>query len=185
MRKTASILLTLMMCLLLAACGGKDSSEEGKRGDLGKLIDLTPEGNTVITGIQLEHQGVWRDEPEIEEIVSKYGFSKTSAYYEFELNEYFAVYVKSSTNEKFTNYLVRYNSAADYKSLSESSVKQLCIDKSLDYTYPSETDEYGDMGCLRVDEENGGSTGEYAVVIFRAGKPEAMIRINIVPSTLS
>ena len=39
------------------------------------------------------------------------------------------------------------------------------------------------MGGLCVDKQKGGATGLYAVVIFRFGKPEAMIKIKVVPST--
>ena len=39
------------------------------------------------------------------------------------------------------------------------------------------------MGGLCVFRDKGCTTGTYAVVIFRFGKPEAMVKINIVPST--
>ena len=125
---------------------------------------------------------MWRDDPEIEEIVQKYGFSDTSEYYEFELNECFEVYIKASTRDTFTCYVVKYDEKKDYKTITEDEIKHSCIDKSLEDQSPDEKN-YGDMGGLCVDKQKGGATGIYAVVIFRFGKPEAMIKIKIVPST--
>ena len=169
------------MCVVCTSCLDDDSSED-KRGELGKLQALTPYGSTVITGIQLEHQAMWRDDPEIDEIVSKHGFSDTSEFYEFELNECIEVYLKSSTRDTFTCYMVKFDENKDYKTITEDEIKHSCIDKTLEDRYPDESD-YGDMGGLSVDKEKGGSTGIYAIVIFRFGKPEAMIKVKIVPST--
>ena len=36
---------------------------------------------------------------------------------------------------------------------------------------------------MKVEKEKGGSTGTYALVFFRFGKPEAMIKFRVVPST--
>ena len=183
MKRAFTLILALVMCAACTACLDKNSSSKAdKRGDLGKLTALTPYGSTVITGIQLEHQAMWRDDPEIEEIVQKHGFSDTSEYYEFELNECFEVYIKASTRDTFTCYVVKYDENKDYKTITEDEIKHSCIDKSLEDQYPDEKN-YGDMGGLCVDKQKGGATGLYAVVIFRFGKPEAMIKIKVVPST--
>lgn len=183
MKRAVILLCAVVMCVVCCSCDLFDnSSKKDKRGDLGKLEALTPSGSTVITGIQLEHQAMWRDDPEIDEIVSKYGFSKTSEYYEFELNECFEVYLKASTRDTFTNYIVKYEDGKDYKNITEDEIRSICLFKGPEDTTPDEKD-YGDMGGLSVDKEKGGSTGTYAVVIFRFGKPEAMIKIRIVPST--
>ena len=184
MKKTGRIiclLCTMVMCFALVSCFDESSSKTDKRGDMGKLIALTPYNSTVIKGVQLEHQGMWIDEPEIDEIVKKSGFSAVSDYYEFELGEWFGVYIKSSTRDTFTNYLVKYDESKDYKSITEDEIKGICLDKSLEDTEPDEKD-YGYMGCLKVEKDKG-STGTYAVVIFRFGKPEAMMKVKIVPST--
>lgn len=170
------------MCVMCTSCDLFDSSKKDTRGDLGKLTALTPYGSTVIKGVQLEHQGAWIDEPEIDEIVKKSGFSDTSDYYEFELGELFAVYIKSSTRDTFTNYLVKFDENEDYKNITEDEVKHSCLSKSREDEEPDENDN-GYMGCLSVDKDKGGSTGIYAVVIFRFGKPEAMMKVRIVPST--
>ena len=183
MKRVITLILALVMCIICTACLDKNSSSKAdKRGDLGKLTALTPYGSTVITGIQLEHQAMWRDDPEIEEIVQKHGFSDTSEYYEFELNECFEVYIKASTRDTFTCYVVKLDEKKDYKTITEDEIKHSCIDKSLEDQYPDEKN-YGDMGGLCVDKQKGGATGIYAVVIFRFGKPEAMIKIKVVPST--
>ncbi len=169
------------MCVVCTSCLDDDSSED-KRGELGKLQALTPYGSTVITGIQLEHQAMWRDDPEIDEIVSKHGFSDTSEYYEFELNECIEVYLKSSTRDTFTCYIVKYDDKKDYKTITEDEIKHSCIDKTLEDRYPDESD-YGDMGGMKVEKEKGGTTGTYALIFFRFGKPEAMIKFRVVPST--
>lgn len=183
MKRAFTLILALVMCVACTACLDKNSSSKAdKRGDLGKLTALTPYGSTVITGIQLEHQAMWRDDPEIEEIVQKHGFSATSEYYEFELNECFEVYIKASTRDTFTCYVVKYDENKDYKTITEDEIKHSCIDKSLEDQYPDEKN-YGDMGGLCVDKQKGGATGIYAVVIFRFGKPETMIKIKVVPST--
>lgn len=183
MKRAFTLILSLVMCVACTACLDKNSSSKAdKRGDLGKLTALTPYGSTVITGIQLEHQAMWRDDPEIEEIVQKHGFSDTSEYYEFELNECFEVYIKASTRDTFTCYVVKLDENKDYKTITEDEIKHSCIDKSLEDQYPDEKN-YGDMGGLCVDKQKGGATGIYAVVIFRFGKPEAMIKIKVVPST--
>lgn len=184
MKKFVVLLCALVMCVMCTACDLFDSSSKSKdkRGDLGKLTALTPYGSTVITGIQLEHQAMWRDDPEIEEIVQKHGFSATSEYYEFELNEWFEVYIKASTRDTFTCYVVKYDENKDYKTITEDEIKHSCVFKGLEDQYPDEKN-YGDMGGFSVDKEKGGATGIYAVVIFRFGKPEAMIKIRIVPST--
>ena len=183
MKRVITLILALVMCAACTACLDKNSSSKAdKRGDLGKLTALTPYGSTVITGIQLEHQAMWRDDPEIEEIVQKHGFSDTSEYYEFELNECFEVYIKASTRDTFTCYVVKYDENKDYKTITEDEIKHSCIDKSLEDQYPDEKN-YGDMGGLCVDKQKDGATGIYAVVIFRFGKPEAMIKIKVVPST--
>jgi hypothetical protein len=183
MKRAFTLILALVMCVACTACLDKNSSSKAdKRGDLGKLTALTPYGSTVITGIQLEHQAMWRDDPEIEEIVQKHGFSDTSEYYEFELNECFEVYIKASTRDTFTSYIVKYDENKDYKTITEDEIKHSCIDKSLEDQYPDEKN-YGDMGGLCVDKQKGGATGIYAVVIFRFGKPEAMVKIKVVPST--
>lgn len=183
MKRLVSLICALVMCVMLAGCfDNASSSKADKRGDLGKLEALTPYGSTVITGIQLEHQAMWRDDPEIDEIVKKSGFSSVSDYYEFELNEPFAVYVKSSTRDTFTDYVVKYDENKDYKNITESEIKSICLDKSLEDKYPDEND-YGFMDCTSVDMDKGGSTGIYAVVFFRFGKPEAMIKFRVVPST--
>ncbi len=183
MKRFILVLCAAVMCVMCTACDLFDSSsKKDTRGDLGKLTALTPYGSTVIKGVQLEHQGAWIDELEIDEIVKKSGFSDISDYYEFELNELFAVYIKSSTRDTFTNYLVKYDENKDYKNITEDEIKHSCLDKSLEDNEPDEKD-YGYMGCLKVDKEKGGSTGTYAVVIFRFGKPEAMMKIKIVPST--
>lgn len=180
-KRLFTLICAVVMCVVCTSCLDDDSSED-KRGDLGKLQALTPYGSTVITGIQLEHQAMWRDDPEIDEIVSKHGFSDTSEFYEFELNECIEVYLKSSTRDTFTSYIVKYDEKKDYKTITEDEIKHSCIDKSLEDKYPDESN-YGDMGGLSVDKEKGGSTGIYAIVIFRFGKPEAMIKVKIVPST--
>lgn len=183
MKRAFTLILALVMCAACTACLDKNSSSKAdKRGDLGKLTALTPYGSTVITGIQLEHQAMWRDDPEIEEIVQKHGFSDTSEYYEFELNECFEVYIKASTRDTFTCYVVKYDEKKDYKTITEDEIKHSCVFKGLEDQYPDEKN-YGDMGGLCVDKEKGGATGLYAVVIFRFGKPEAMIKIKVVPST--
>ena len=180
-KRLLTVMCAVVMCVVCTSCLDDDSSED-KRGDLGKLEALTPYGSTVITGIQLEHQAMWRDDPEIDEIVSKHGFSDTSEFYEFELNECIEVYLKSSTRDTFTCYMVKFDENKDYKTITEDEIKHSCIDKTLEDRYPDESD-YGDMGGLSVDKEKGGSTGIYAIVIFRFGKPEAMIKVKIVPST--
>ncbi len=183
MKRAFTVICVLVMCIICTACLDKNSSSKAdKRGDLGKLTTLTPYGSTVITGIQLEHQAMWRDDPEIEEIVQKHGFSDTSEYYEFELNECFEVYIKASTRDTFTCYVVKLDEKKDYKTITEDEIKHSCIDKSLEDQYPDEKN-YGDMGGMKVEKEKGGATGIYAVVIFRFGKPEAMIKIKVVPST--
>ena len=184
MKRFICTVVAAVLCLFMCSCDlfGKDSSEKDKRGDLGKLTALTPYGSTVITGIQLEHQGAWRDEPEIDEIVKEHGFSDTSEYYEFELEEWFEVYIKASTRDTFTNYVVKFDENKDYKTITEDEIKHSCIDKSDEDKAPDEKN-YGDMGAMSVDKKDGGDTGVYAVVIFRFGKPEAMIKIRIVPST--
>ena len=183
MKRAFTLILALVMCVACTACLDKNSSSKAdKRGDLGKLTALTPYGSTVITGIQLEHQAMWRDDPEIEEIVQKHGFSDTSEYYEFELNEWFEVYIKASTRDTFTCYVVKLDEKKDYKTITEDEIKHSCIDKSLEDQYPDEKN-YGDMGGLCVDKEKGGTTGTYALIFFRFGKPEAMIKIKVVPST--
>ncbi len=183
MKRAFTLILALVMCVACTACLDKNSSSKAdKRGDLGKLTALTPYGSTVITGIQLEHQAMWRDDPEIEEIVQKHGFSDTSEYYEFELNECFEVYIKASTRDTFTCYVVKLDKNKDYKTITEDEIKHSCIDKSLEDQYPDEKN-YGDMGGLCVDKQKDGATGLYAVVIFRFGKPEAMVKIKVVPST--
>lgn len=183
MKRAFTLILALVMCVACTACLDKNSSSKAdKRGDLGKLTALTPYGSTVITGIQLEHQAMWRDDPEIEEIVQKHGFSDTSEYYEFELNECFEVYIKASTRDTFTCYVVKYDENKDYKTITEDEIKHSCIDKSLEDQYPDEKN-YGDMGGLCVDKQKGGTTGTYALILFRFGKPEAMIKIKVVPST--
>lgn len=183
MKRAFTLILAIVMCVACTACLDKNSSSKAdKRGDLGKLTALTPYGSTVITGIQLEHQAMWRDDPEIEEIVQKHGFSDTSEYYEFELNEWFEVYIKASTRDTFTCYVVKLDENKDYKTITEDEIKHSCIDKSLEDQYPDEKN-YGDMGGLCVDKQKGGATGLYAVVIFRFGKPEAMIKIKVVPGT--
>ncbi len=180
-KRLLTVMCAVVMCVVCTSCLDDDSSED-KRGELGKLQALTPYGSTVITGIQLEHQAMWRDDPEIDEIVSKHGFSDTSEFYEFELNECIEVYFKSSTRDTFTCYMVKFDENKDYKTITEDEIKHSCIDKSLEDQYPDESN-YGDMGGLSVDKEKGGSTGIYAIVIFRFGKPEAMIKVKIVPST--
>lgn len=183
MKRVFTVICALVMCIICTACLDKNSSSKAdKRGDLGKLEALTPYGSTVITGIQLEHQAAWRDDPEIEEIVQKHGFSATSEYYEFELNECFEVYIKASTRDTFTCYVVKYDENKDYKTITEDEIKHSCVFKGLEDQYPDEKN-YGDIGGFSVDKEKGGATGIYAVVIFRFGKPEAMIKIRVVPST--
>lgn len=184
MKKVVVLLCALVMCVMCTACDLFDSSSKSKdkRGDLGKLTALTPYGSTVITGIQLEHQAMWIDEPEIDEIVKKSGFSATSDYYEFELNEWFEVYIKASTRDTFTCYVVKYDENKDYKTITEDEIKHSCLDKSLEDKYPDEKN-YGDMGTMEIYKEKGGTTGIYALIFFRFGKPEAMIKIRIVPST--
>ena len=183
MKRSICIICALVMCLALCSCDlFDDSSKKDKRGDLGKLEALTPSGSTVITGIQLEHQAMWRDDPEIEQIVQKHGFSDTSEYYEFELNEWFELYIKSSTRDTFTCYVVKLDEKKDYKTITEDEIKHSCVFKGFEDQYPDESN-YGDMGGFSVDKEKGGATGIYAVVIFRFGKPEAMIKIKVVPST--
>lgn len=183
MKRVFTLILALVMCVACTACLDKNSSSKAdKRGDLGKLEALTPYGSTVITGIQLEHQAMWRDDPEIEEIVQKHGFSDTSEYYEFELNECFEVYIKASTRDTFTCYVVKYDENKDYKTITEDEIKHSCVFKGLEDQYPDEKN-YGDIGGFSVDKQKGGATGLYAVVIFRFGKPEAMIKIKVVPST--
>lgn len=174
--------MAVVMCVMCTACFDEESSSGDKRGDLGKLEALTPYGSTVITGIQLEHQAMWRDDPEIEKIVQDHGFSEISECYEFELNEWFEVYIKSSTRDTFTSYIVKYEDGKDYKSITEDEIKHSCIDKSLEDQYPDESN-YGDLGGMKVEKEKGGSTGTYALVFFRFGKPEAMIKFRVVPST--
>ena len=181
-KRLFTLICAVAMCVVCTSCLDDSSSEADKRGELGKLQALTPYGSTVITGIQLEHQAMWRDDPEIDEIVSKHGFSDTSEFYEFELNECIEVYLKSSTRDTFTCYMVKFDENKDYKTINEDEIKHSCIDKTLEDRYPDESD-YGDMGGLSVDKEKGGSTGIYAIVIFRFGKPEAMIKVKIVPST--
>jgi hypothetical protein len=180
-KRLFTLICAVAMCVVCTSCLDDDSSED-KRGDLGKLEALTPYGSTVITGIQLEHQAMWRDDPEIDEIVSKHGFSDTSEFYEFELNECIEVYLKSSTRDTFICYMVKFDENKDYKTITEDEIKHSCIFKGPEDHYPDESN-YGDMGGLSVDKEKGGSTGIYAIVIFRFGKPEAMIKVKIVPST--
>ena len=180
-KRLLTVMCAVVMCVVCTSCLDDDSSED-KRGDLGKLQALTPYGSTVITGIQLEHQAMWRDDPEIDEIVSKHGFSDTSEYYEFELNECIEVYLKSSTRDTFTCYMVKYDDKKDYKTITEDEIKHSCIDKTLEDRYPDESD-YGDMGGMKVEKEKGGTTGTYALIFFRFGKPEAMIKFRVVPST--
>ena len=183
MKRLFCVVCALVMCLAFTGCfDKKSSSEKDKRGDLGKLTALTPSGSTVIKGVQLEHQGAWTDEPEIDEIVKKSGFSDTSDYYEFELNENFGVYIKSSTRDTFTCYVVKFDENKDYKNITEDEIKGICFDKSLEDKYPDEKNN-GDMGTMEIYEDKGGTTGTYAVVFFRFGKPEAMMKIKIVPST--
>lgn len=183
MKRLVSVICAVVMCVMLTAClGDKSSSKTDKRGDLGKLTALTPYGSTVITGVQLEHQSAWIDEPEIDEIVKKSGFSATSDYYEFELNENFGVYIKSSTRDTFTAYVIKYDENKDYKNITEDEVKSICFDKSLEDKYPDENN-YGDMGTMEIYKDQGGTTGIYALIFFRFGKPEAMVKIRIVPST--
>ncbi len=180
-KRLLTVMCAVVMCVVCTSCLDDDSSED-KRGELGKLQALTPYGSTVITGIQLEHQAMWRDDPEIDEIVSKHGFSDTSEYYEFELNECIEVYLKSSTRDTFTCYIVKYDDKKDYKTITEDEIKHSCIDKTLEDRYPDESD-YGDMGGMKVEKEKGGTTGTYALIFFRFGKPEAMIKFRVVPST--
>ncbi len=183
MKRFILVLCAAVMCLMCTACDLFDSSsKKDKRGDLGKLKTLTPYGSTVITGVQLEHQGSWRDDPEIEEIAKEHGFSDTSEFYEFELDEFFEIYIKSSTRDNLTNYIVKFDENKDYKTITEDEINRICIDKTPWDTAPNEN-HYGDMGGLSVDKKDGGSTGIYALVIFRFGKPEAMMKIKIVPST--
>ncbi len=181
-KRLSVLLMAVVMCVMCTACFDDESSSGDKRGDLGKLEALTPYGSTVITGIQLEHQAMWRDDPEIEKIVQDHGFSEISECYEFELNEWFEVYIKSSTRDTFTSYIVKYEDGKDYKSITEDEIKHSCIDKSLEDQYPDESN-YGDLGGMKVEKEKGGSTGTYALVFFRFGKPEAMIKFRVVPST--
>ena len=184
MKRAVFIICAVVMCVMCCSCDlfVKDRKNKDKRGDLGKLEALTPSGSTVITGIQLEHQAAWRDDPEIDEIVKNHGFSDTSEYYEFELNECFEVYLKASTRDTFTSFVVKYDEDKDYKNITEDEIKSICLFRGPEDNEPDENN-YGDMGGLSVDREKGGSTGIYAVVIFRFGKPEAMIKIRIVPST--
>ena len=183
MKRVVFIICAVVMCVMCTSCDLFDSSsKQDKRGDLGKIIGLGSGGSTVITGIQLEHQAAWRDDPEIDEIVKNHGFSDTSEYYEFELNECFEVYLKASTRDTFTSFVVKYDEDKDYKNITEDEIKSICLFRGLEDNEPDESN-YGDMGGLSVDQEKGGSTGIYAVVIFRFGKPEAMIKIRIVPST--
>ena len=77
---------------------------------------------------------------------------------------------------------MKYDEDKDYKNITEDEIKSICLFRGLEDNEPDENN-YGDMGGLSVDQEKGGSTGIYAVVIFRFGKPEAMIKIRIVPST--
>ncbi|MCR5478990.1 MAG: hypothetical protein K6F27_03905 [Ruminococcus sp.] len=183
MKRAFTLILALVMCVACTACLDKNSSiKADKRGDLGKLEALTPYGSTVIAGIQLEHQAMWRDDPEIEEIVQKHGFSDTSEYYEFEMNEWFEVYIKASTRDTFTSYVVKFDEKKDYKTITEDEIKHSCVFKGLEDQYPDEKN-YGDIGGFSVDKEKGGTTGTYALIIFRFGKPEAMIKIKVVPST--
>ena len=181
-KRLFTLICAVAMCVVCTSCLDDSSSEADKRGELGKLQALTPYGSTVITGIQLEHQAMWRDDPEIDEIVSKHGFSDTSEFYEFELNEWFEVYIKSSTRDTFTGYIVKYDDKKDYKTITEDEIKHSCIDKTLEDRYPDESD-YGDMGGMKVEKEKGGTTGTYALIFFRFGKPEAMIKFRVVPST--
>ncbi|MBO5576724.1 MAG: hypothetical protein J5956_10580 [Ruminococcus sp.] len=181
-KRLSVLFMAVVMCVMCTACFDEESSSGDKRGDLGKLEALTPYGSTVITGIQLEHQAMWRDDPEIEKIVQDHGFSEISECYEFELNEWFEVYIKSSTRDTFTSYIVKYEDGKDYKSITEDEIKHSCIDKSLEDQYPDESN-YGDLGGMKVEKEKGGSTGTYALVFFRFGKPEAMIKFRVVPST--
>ena len=181
-KRLFTLICAVAMCVVCTSCLDDSSSEADKRGELGKLQALTPYGSTVITGIQLEHQAMWRDDPEIDEIVSKHGFSDTSEYYEFELNECIEVYLKSSTRDTFTCYMVKYDDKKDYKTITEDEIKHSCIDKTLEDRYPDESD-YGDMGGMKVEKEKGGTTGTYALIFFRFGKPEAMIKFRVVPST--
>ena len=39
------------------------------------------------------------------------------------------------------------------------------------------------MGGMKVESKKGGTTGTYALIFFRFGKPEAMIKFKVVPST--
>ncbi len=180
-KRLFTVMCAVVMCVLCTSCFDEDSSED-KRGDMGKLEALTPYGSTVITGIQLEHQAMWRDDPEIEDIVKEHGFSNTSEYYEFELNEWFEVYIKASTRDTFTCYMVKFDENKDYKTITEDEIKHSCIDKSLEDKYPDESN-YGDMGGMKVESKKGGTTGTYALIFFRFGKPEAMIKFKVVPST--
>lgn len=181
-KRLFTLICAVAMCVIAVSCLDDSSSQADKRGELGKLQALTPYGSTVITGIQLEHQAMWRDDPEIDEIVSKHGFSDTSEFYEFELNEWFEVYIKASTRDTFTSYIVKYDEKKDYKTITEDEIKHSCIDKSLEDKYPDESN-YGDMGGMKVESKKGGTTGTYALIFFRFGKPEAMIKVKIVPST--
>ena len=183
MKRVILILCALCMCMMCTAClDKKNSSKTDKRGDYGKLTALTPYGSTVITGIQLEHQAMWREDPEIEEIVKKHGFSDISEFYEFEVDEWFEVYLKSSTRDTFTCYVVKFDEKKDYKGITETEARSICFDKSLEDREPDEQN-YGDMGSFKVETKNGASTGTYAVLVFRFGKPEAMMKIKLVPST--
>ena len=182
MKRVVFIICAVVMCVMCTSCLDRkgSSSKKEDRGDYGKLEYLS--GSTIIKGIQLEHQSIWKDEPEIDQIVKEHGFSNTSEYYEFEIDEWFAVYIDCITNDTFTVYVVKYDEKTDYRYMTEDEAKTTCIDKSLEDKAPDKNN-YGDMGNFSVDKDDGGKIGDYVLVVFRMGRPEVMMKIKIVPST--
>lgn len=196
-KEFAIVIAALLTVSVLAGCGHKDKKKKPKTNDKSESsTDITTDGEeefytvgvledfdeaepSVINGLILESQSVWKNVDTIDTMAEK-GFTKEPPLYTFELDEVFEMYIDTEVEDGWNVYIIRHDDELDMTTLDEDKLYQLSEQDGCSNRLGNTPDReyHGDIGGMCVASDIS-SEGDYDMFFVRGGKIDSHIGLEI------
>lgn len=196
-KEFALVIAALLTFSVMAGCSQDDRKKKPKKTEndestaelltddeenyytVGVLENFSEDEPSVINGLILESQSVWKNVDTIDTMVEK-GFTKEPPLYTFELDEVFEMYIDTEAEDSWNVYIIRHDDELDMTTLDEDKLYQLSEQDGCSNRLGNTPDReyHGDIGGMCVASDIS-SEGDYDMFFVRGGKIDSYIGLEI------